>query len=618
MPTEPTPPPRLAIQLFGPLRIEDGERELGPRDLGGARPKQVLEILLMVRGHRVPTDRLAELLWAQQQPRDAAASLQTFVSMLRRRLVADRDRARALVVTELEAYRFATDRVDLDLDRFDELVERSATEPTHEARRLLEQALAFVRGEVLEDEPHATWAQDLRATYRGRVLGARLEAANAALAELDYTAALAHAESAAALDRFAERAQRTAMLALYALGRQHEALDAYRSFRERLDAELGLEPNGETRALESAILRQDDIRELLPRPIVRARAAAASAAVRLLGRAGELETLEQATRRALDGSFTFLLVEGEAGAGKTRLLDELATLFADTRIGQASCSPLERRLPYVPLAAALRDALADATTLEANSNPALGQILPELASPASRSATEVEALEALAELVSAHAPLLVLIDDLHWADQATLGALSYLQRRCADAGVAVVAAARSEDTPHDHSLRRLNAQTIVRLEPLTVSELAPLGIPDLHAATGGNPRLVSEAVRNGAAHDLSATLTDASLAQCHAEGPRAYRVLVVASVLGQPFEPEPLAALLGGDEGELLDQIERLCERRILAVDGYRFRFRYPVVREVLLNSLSPARRRLLRARLREPRGELPSRGVHKLGRVPE
>src|SRR5918996_1342385 len=113
-------PPALQVRLFGPLEIEDGARVLGPRDLGGSRPKQVLEILLAARGHRVPTDRLV----------------------------------------------------------------------------------------------------DLRGTYQGRVLGAHLEAADAALAELDYAAAHAHTEAAAALDGFSERAHRTAMLALYALGRQ--------------------------------------------------------------------------------------------------------------------------------------------------------------------------------------------------------------------------------------------------------------------------------------------------------------------------------------------------------------------------------------------------------------
>jgi len=138
----------------------------------------VLEILLAARGHRVPTDRLGELVWGDDRPRDAAGSLQTFVSSLRRHLTSDRELARALVVTEPEAYRFATDLVELDLDRFDELVERSARESPRKARRSLEEALTLVRGDVLEDEPYSSWAVDLRGSYQGRVLGARLEAAD--------------------------------------------------------------------------------------------------------------------------------------------------------------------------------------------------------------------------------------------------------------------------------------------------------------------------------------------------------------------------------------------------------------------------------------------------------
>jgi DNA-binding winged helix-turn-helix (wHTH) protein len=161
---------RLVIRMFGSLAIEDGARTLGPGDLGGARPKQVLEILLAARGHRVATDRLADLLWPVQRPQNTAGSLQTFVSTLRHHLSRDRARSRELIVTEAEAYRFATDSVDFDLDRFDGLVERSAGEPTSVARRTLEHALALVRGDLLEDEPYVSWAQDLRSTYQGRVL----------------------------------------------------------------------------------------------------------------------------------------------------------------------------------------------------------------------------------------------------------------------------------------------------------------------------------------------------------------------------------------------------------------------------------------------------------------
>src|SRR5919106_1629992 len=409
---EPEPPQALRIRLFGALEIDDGSRVLGPRDLGGARPKQVLEILLAGRGHLVPTDRLAERLWGENLPLKAVGSLQTFVSVLRRHLSPDRDRARELVVTEVEAYRFATDLVELDLDRFDELVERSAHEPTHEARRSLERALELARGEVLEDEPYALWAQDLRGTYEGRVLGAHLEAADAALAELDYAAALAHAEKAAALDRFSERAHRTAMLALYALGRQHDALETYRRFRTLLDEELGLAPTAETRALEAAVLREEDVRSLLPRPIVRARRTGGARAVRLLGRERELDTLERAAREALEDSFALLFVEGEAG------------------VGRWSCAELEQHLPYVPLAGALRDALAG-IDLDVRRRPALARILPELALEQRLEFADVEALEALAEVIAEQAPLVLLIDDLHWSDPATVAALSYLRRRCA-------------------------------------------------------------------------------------------------------------------------------------------------------------------------------------------
>jgi DNA-binding SARP family transcriptional activator len=586
------------IRLFGPLAIEEGGRTLGPRDLGGARPKQVLEILLAARGHLVPTDRLADLLWGHELPQNTAGSIQTFVSVLRRHLTSDQARARELVVTEPEAYRFATDLIDLDLDRFDELNERSGHEPTHLARRSLEQALELVRGEVLEDEPYSVWAMELRGTYQGRVLGVHLEAANAALAELDFADAFAHAEAGTALDRFSESAHRTAMLALYALRRQHDALETYRRFRTRLDEELGLEPTVETRALESAILRQEDVRSLLPRPIRRETVDAGARPV-LLGRASELEMLERATRQALHGSLTLLQVEGEAGVGKTRLLDELAASLVGVRVGRASCSELERHLPYVPLATALRGALSE-VELDGRQPPALRQILPELTlGEPSQGFGEVDVLEALVDVIAEHAPVALVIDDLHWADPDTVAALSYLQRRCAGLPVALITAVQIEHTPHDHPVRRLTPDALVQLEPLTAADLAPLGMPDLLEATGGNPRFVTEAIaRGGNGPELATALAEKLLAQHRAEGPRAYRILLAASVLEQPFGPEPLAAFLAVDEAELIEELERLCERRILRVDGLGFRFRYDLVREVLLASLSPARRRILRQRL--------------------
>ena len=520
--------------------------------------------------------------------------------MLRRHLSPERERARALVVTEPEAYRVATDLVALDLDCFDALLERSAREPTRRARASLEQALALVRGEVLEDEPYATWALDIRGSYQGRILGARLEAADAALAELDFGPALDHAEAAVALDGFSERAHRGQMLALYALGRSHEALARYRSFRLRLDDELGLEPGAEIRALESAVLRQEDAHSLLPRPIRRAQADGGRPPLRLLGRDDELETLTRDVRRGLDGRFVLLRVEGDRGLGKSRMLDELAASLDDVRIGRASCSELERQLPYVPLAAALRDALAG-VELDAGERPALVHVLPELALTGGKpEADEVEVLEALVSLLAEHGPMVLLIDDLHRSDAQTIAALGYLRRRHASLGGAMVITVRSGDAPADHPLHLLEPDEIVRLEPLSAEDLAPLGRPDLHKATGGNPRFVAEALAGGRPSRPSPTLSEALLAQVRAEGPWGYRVLMTASVLDQPFDPEPLAELLATDAAELTEELERLCERRILRIDGLFFRFRSDLVRLVLLERVSPARQRLLRQRLAE------------------
>jgi DNA-binding SARP family transcriptional activator len=583
---------RVAIRILGSLQIVDGERVLGPRDLGGTRPKQLLEILLAARGRLVPVDRIAELIWDGQPPGDMRASIQTFVSVLRRRLVDDRSVSRQLVVTEAEAYRFATDAVEFDLDHFDRLLEQSARQPTRAARHSLERALELVRGELLEDEPYALWAQDLRGSYQGRVLGAHLDAADAALAERDFDAALAHADAATLLDRFSERGQRLQMLSLYALGRTHEALARYRDYRKRLDEELGLEPSAETRALEAAVIRQEVVTSLLPRRIARARADADTGVGPFVGRKDELQRLTRAIREGVDETLTLIQIEGATGMGKTRLLDEVQARLDGTRIGRASCSLLERNLPYVPLATALREALADVEL--GGQLPALQQILPELGVGAPENpAEEIAALEALVALLGEHAPVVLLLDDLHLADRRTLAALVYLRRRAAFAG-AIATTSRPASASPAQPPYRLDADVRLQLEPLPYDELAAAGIGELHESTGGDPRLVAEALRCGQGVPPSKTLTDALLAQCRAEGDWGYRVLIAASVLGQPFEPTGLAELLTTDAADLVEELERLCEHRILRIDGLRFRFRNELVRQVLLGSISPARQRLL------------------------
>jgi DNA-binding SARP family transcriptional activator len=610
----------ISIRLFGSIAVEHAGRTLGPRDFGGRRPKQVLEILLATRGRPVPVDRIAELLWGDRLPDNFAASIQTFISTLRRQLCTDQACARELVVTEPAAYRFAVERAMIDIDRFDELLARAGHAATDAARRSLTDALALASDEILADEPYADWAQELRGTYRGRVIGANLESAEAALIAHDFRAGFSHAQAATRIDRFSERAHRTEMLALYAMGRAHEALEAYRRLRSLLVGELGLEPNSETRSLEAAILRQDDVSSLLPRPSREMQLRSSGHPWLLfLGRRAELAALSETLTSALAGEFALVLVEGEAGIGKSRLLDEFASTLDGVGVGRARCSGLEQHLAHVPLAAALRGVL-DGLNLDTTRLPALGRILPELAQrerPAGFG--EIDALEATVEVIRRSGPQVLIFDDLHLADSGTLAALEYLRHRCAGCPVMILGALREEETPLDHPLRRLAETARIRLEPLTDHELAPLGIPDIHGRTGGHPALVASLIASGSDPDLRGSLSELLLARCRAEGPVAFRVLMTAATLPEPFEPEVLAALLETDPVALVERLEQLCDRRILRIDGLRFRFRYAIQRDVLRAAVSPARDRLLRdrARMVKQRREIVRAGGHDLRLVP-
>jgi DNA-binding SARP family transcriptional activator len=610
----------ITIRLFGSITVEHAGRRHGPRDFGGSRPKQLLEILLAERGRPVPIDRIAELLWGERVPRNFAASIQTFISTLRRHLCADQTCARELVVTERAAYRFAVERAVIDIDRFDELLARAGRAATEPARRLLADALALASDEVLADEPYADWAQELRGTYRGRVIGANLEAADAALIARDFRAALGHAQAATRMDRFSERAHRTEMLALYAMGRAHEALEVYRRLRSLLVGDLGLEPNSETRLLEAAILRQDDVSSLLPRPSREMQLRSAGHPWLLfLGRRGELAALSETLSSALAGEFALVLVEGEAGIGKSRLLDEFASTLDGVRVGRARCSALEQHLAHVPLATALRGVL-DGLELDTTGLPALGGILPELA-PRERPAgfSEIDALEATVEVIRRSGPLVLIFDDLHLADTSTVAALEYVRHRCAGCPVMIVGALRDDETPPDHPLRILAAAARIRLEPLTDHELAPLGIPDVHGHTGGHPALVANLIASGSDPDLRCSLSELLIARCRSEGTVAFRVLMTAATLPEPFEPEVLADLLKTDAVALIERLEELCDRRILRVDGLRFRFRYAIQRDVLRAAVSPARDRLLRerAQIAKQRREIVRAAGHDLPLVP-
>lgn len=259
----------VGVEILGDLRLTVDGRSFGPTDLGGRKPKQVVEALLVHQGEAVAKDRLADLVWGERLPADPMRTLEAYVSGVRSKLHPDPDRARRLLRSEPGAYRFVLDDAEVDVWRFDQLIAGSdaITAPTERIARRLE-ALGLVRGELLADEPYAEWLLPLRDLYVERHLELLLDAAQDCLAVGRPDTALRFAEQVIAAQPLRERAHRLVMIARYVLGDQDLALGTYLRCRALLSDELGVKPMPETERVYLGVLNRQPVDQLLPRATV--------------------------------------------------------------------------------------------------------------------------------------------------------------------------------------------------------------------------------------------------------------------------------------------------------------------------------------------------------------
>lgn len=238
----------MEFRILGPLEVRDRER---PVELGAAKQRALLGVLLLHANQLVSTSQLVEELWGERPPATAEKLVQGYVHALRKRLGAE------LIVTQGPGYRLHLGANDLDVLEFERLVAEARDSPTREAVELRKRALSLWRGRPLADvviDGSARFAltrlEDLR-------LGVQLDRIEGELALRGHAAVVGELESLAAEHPYDERAHALLMRALYRSGRQADALAAYQELRRKLDDELGLQPSQELRDLEAAILRQD-------------------------------------------------------------------------------------------------------------------------------------------------------------------------------------------------------------------------------------------------------------------------------------------------------------------------------------------------------------------------
>jgi len=369
----------------------------------------------------------------------------------------------------------------------------------------------------------------------------------------------------------------------------------------------------------------------------------------LVGRAEELDHLLQHVDQAVSGRGSAVLVAGDAGVGKTRLLDELATRAPahGVRVLIGHCVDLgEVGLPYLPFVDLLRPVAAQAATSPpAARHPALAGLLAgrpdgigvdvpvadpaDLGTPVGHRSLRpppddgrlqlFESVAALLAELAAAEPLLVILEDVHWADRSSRDLLRYLLARLADEPIAVVASYRSDDLHRRHPLRPLLAELVrlpgverVELEPLPAPAVAEL-VRGLAASTGGvSDSTVEDVVARAEgnafyAEELLAAgqqgetlpmgLSDVLLTRVEALTPAAQQVLRVAAVAGRRVRHELVAAVSGLAPGDLEQALAEAVHRHLLVVsDDGRYLFRHALLREAVLADLLPGERVRLHA----------------------
>jgi DNA-binding NarL/FixJ family response regulator len=355
-----------------------------------------------------------------------------------------------------------------------------------------------------------------------------------------------------------------------------------------------------------------------------------------IGRAAELAALDAALARAADGRSTAVLVGGDAGMGKSRLVAEFEqrarSAGAEVLVGEC-IEMAEGELPYGPIVAALRPlvGLAEAGPLESlhpSARTALGRLWPELADFGGEVQTAefgqgqlFEAVHRLLATMAAERPVVLVVEDLHWADRSTRDLVTFLIRNSRGERILFVASYRTDEVHRRHplhsfvyELERSGRAERVTLAPFDEPELREqlAGIlgeePDrrlvsrLFERSQGNPFFAEELLAAADAGVLPDSLLDALLARVERLSEPARRALQVAAAVGRPVGHPLLVSGSQLEEAELRDALREAASQRILVPteDGTGYTFRHELLREAVYADLLPGERAALHATLAE------------------
>jgi len=614
------------LRVLGPVEVVGPD---GFVPLGGPKERCLLAVLAVHTGAVVGEDHLVDALWDGAPPRTAAKTLQNYVMRVRRRL----DGLGGLAITTRPPG-YLLDGTATDVRVVESVVAKGRLAAAHgdhdTAAARYEEALGFWRGPALAEFADRPWASteaarldELRESVAEERTAALLEAGR-------HHEAIAECEKLVAEQPLRERRWTHLMIALYRDGRQGEALDAFRRLRTVLAEQLGVRPGPDAERLQAAILTQDPA--LLARPSRPLRQRAVGACV---GRERELAALLGDLAETADGQGRVTFVAGEAGIGKSRLLAELA-VEATSRGAQVlagRCLEGSGALPFHPFVEAVEGFLD-------GRDPPSGAVahLLNVHRPVSGPALQPDELrllllDGIARFLvrrAADSPVVLLVDDLHWADDGTVAMLRHVARSTPGTRLLVVGAYRDSDVMSGHPLTdalgtlRSEAEcAVIRLTGLgrgPVAELLDVTAgaavaPDLLDAvfveTRGNPFFVREVARHlvedGALRpqpdgrlgtDLPLTVVPDGVRQVIVRrrgrlSPDANRLLDVAAAVEGPFLYEPVRATAGLSDVDGLAALDEVLQAGLVVPDSKpdRYDFTHALVRHTVYSAANPSRR---------------------------
>jgi tetratricopeptide (TPR) repeat protein len=371
------------------------------------------------------------------------------------------------------------------------------------------------------------------------------------------------------------------------------------------------------------------------------------AQLRFVGRTSEIVALRTVWRAAKHGNGSAVVLVGEAGIGKSRITEQLTRLVVlqGGRAMVGRCSRLERRIPYAGITDTLREGLrvTDLAGLEHHWLAPLADFLPEACNdrdatvvPGETEWSQRKLFESIAHILSrigSRTPLLFIVDDVHWADEATIGLLSYLRRRLGNQRILLLAVARAEDVDQNLPLAELLEANgddgwvqleVGELDPNATEELifmfekrhgnllTPPQRSELLRRTGGRPFFVLEALHqimeqrstpgNGASGarrqllppTVSARLQDQIRSRLAALSPEAVAAAYAIATADRHATAHVITDATGSALGVTLRAFSELAQRRLISEDGRMVRFSHELLRQAVYAAIPPTTRSAL------------------------